>query len=67
MSGDVIRRCSTPAQPGAQTSQVAVRLQVRLVPGEAGRAVAAAQGRAVAVLLASLAGAEVGQGEEVSP
>jgi hypothetical protein len=44
-----------------------VRMEVRLVGGEAGRALAAAQGRALAALLASLGETEVGQGEEVSP
>jgi hypothetical protein len=44
-----------------------VRGQLRLVGGEAGRALAAAQGRALAALLASLGEVEVGQCEEVSP
>jgi hypothetical protein len=42
-------------------------MEVRLVGGEAGRALAAAQGRALAALLASLGDVEVGQGKEVSP
>jgi hypothetical protein len=46
---------------------LAVHMVVRLVGGEAGRALAAAQGRALASLLASLGDVEVGQGEEVSP
>ena len=53
--------------PAPSGSVLTVRCQVRLVRGEAGRALAAAQGRALAALLASLAGTEVGQGEEVSP
>ena len=44
-----------------------VRGQLRLVGGESGRALAAAQGRALATLLASLGDVEVGQGKEVSP
>ncbi|MGH9171192.1 MAG: hypothetical protein ACRD0Z_10035 [Acidimicrobiales bacterium] len=43
---------------------LAVRCRVRLVGGEAGRAIAAAQGRALAALLTSLGPMEVGQGEE---
>jgi hypothetical protein len=52
---------------GGECSGLEVRLHVRLARGEAGRALAAAQGRALAALLASLADPEVGQGEEVSP
>jgi len=44
-----------------------LRCQVRLVGGETGRALAAAQGRALADLLACLAPVEVGQGEEDTP
>jgi len=44
-----------------------VRGQLRLVGGEAGRALVAAQGRTLATLLASLGDVEVGQGKEVSP
>lgn len=51
----------------AQDSRIVVRMEVRLVGGEAGRALAAAQGRALSALLASLDETEVGQGEEVSP
>ena len=54
-------------EPGRGEHPLAVRGQLRLVGGEAGRALAAAQGRALATLLASLADVEVGQGEEVSP
>lgn len=43
------------------------RVTVRRVGGEAGRALAAAQGRALAALLEVLARMEVGQGEEVLP
>jgi hypothetical protein len=55
------------AAPGGERSGLGVRLHLRLARGEAGRALAAAQGRALAALLASLANPEVGQGEEVSP
>ncbi|MHB2023767.1 MAG: hypothetical protein ACYCO3_10625 [Mycobacteriales bacterium] len=44
-----------------------LRCQVRLVGGEAGRALAAAQGRALADLLASVVPVEVGRGEEDTP
>ena len=44
-----------------------VRWRVRPVGGDAGRALAAGQGRALAALLATLGEVEVGQGEEVSP
>jgi hypothetical protein len=53
--------------PATSGSALTVRCQVRLVGGEAGRALAAAQGRALAALLASLGDVEVGQGKEVSP
>ena len=60
-----------PAQPHRagprQHGALAVRCQIHLVSGEAGRALAAAQGRALAALLASVGEVEVGQGEEVSP
>jgi hypothetical protein len=55
------------SEPGRGEHPLAVRGQLRLVGGEAGRALAAAQGRALAVLLASLRDVEVGQDEEVSP
>ena len=48
-------------------SALTVGWQVRLLGGEAGRALAAAQGRALSALLASLAETEVGQDEEVLP
>ena len=54
-------------EPGRGGHPLTVRGQLRLVGGEAGRALAAAQGRALAALLASLGEVEVGQGEEVSP
>jgi hypothetical protein len=59
---------STP-DGGAATPEPAlrVRCQVRLVGGEAGRALAAAQGRALADLLASVVPVEVGRGEEDTP
>jgi hypothetical protein len=58
-----------PAPPvlGPTGSRLTFRMEVRLVRGEAGRALAAAQGRALSALLASLAETEVGQGEEVLP
>jgi hypothetical protein len=52
--------------PG-KVDRLTARMEVHLVGGEAGRALAAAQGRALSALLASLAETEVGQGEEVSP
>ena len=55
------------AEPEGTSNPLAVRCQVRLVGGEGGRALAGAQGRALAALLATLAEVEVGQGEEVSP
>ncbi len=55
------------SEPGRGEHPLAVRGQLRLVGGEAGRALAAAQGRALSALLASLAETEVGQGEEVLP
>jgi len=56
-----------PASESAPEPWLRVRCQVRLVGGEAGRALAAAQGRALADLLASVAPVEVGQGEEDTP
>jgi hypothetical protein len=53
--------------PGAAGNRLAVTLHIQLVSGETGRAIAAAQGRALAALLASFSETEVGQGEEVSP
>ena len=59
---------STPeARTAAGEPALRLRCQVRLVGGEAGRALAAAQGRALADLLASLAPVEVGQGQENTP
>jgi len=55
------------SEPGRGEHPLAVRGQLRLVGGEAGRALAAAQGRVLAALLASLGDVEVGQDEEVSP
>ncbi|MDA8037828.1 MAG: hypothetical protein M0Z69_01450 [Actinomycetota bacterium] len=55
------------SEPGRGEHTVTVRGQLRLGGGEAGRALAAAQGRALAALLACLGMVEVGQGEEVSP
>jgi len=59
---------STP-DGGTATPEPALRVRchVHLVGGEAGRALAAAQGRALADLLASVVPVEVGQGEEDTP
>ncbi len=63
------RHAPEPANPDTATtgSALTVRCQVRLVGGDAGRALAAAQGRALSALLASVGEVEVGQGEEVPP
>jgi hypothetical protein len=58
---------SPEARTAAGEPALHLRCQVRLVDGEAGRALAAAQGRALADLLASVAPVEVGQGEEDTP
>ena len=55
------------SEPGRGEHPLTVRGRLRLVGGEAGRALAAAQGRALADLLASLGDVGVGQGKEVSP
>ena len=55
------------SEPGRREHPLAARGQLRLVGGEAGRALAAAQGKALAALLASLGDVEVEEGEEVSP
>jgi len=55
------------SEPGRGGHPLAVRGQLRFVGGEAGRALAAAQGRVLAALLASLGDVEVGQGKEASP
>ena len=44
-----------------------LRLQVHLVGGESGRAMAAAQGQALRALLASVGKTEVRPGQELSP
>ncbi len=54
-------------EPGRGEHPLTVRGQLRLVGGEAGRALSAVQGKALAALLASLGDVEVGKGEEVSP
>ena len=61
------RRSAGVAEPDHSGTTLGVRCQARLISGQAGRALAAAQGRALAALLASLGEVEVGQGEEVSP
>ena len=54
-------------EPGRGDHPLTVGGQLRLVGGEAGRALAAIQGKALAALLTLLGEVEVGQGEEVSP
>ncbi|HUY23559.1 MAG TPA: hypothetical protein VMV22_14600 [Acidimicrobiales bacterium] len=61
------RHARESPEPAPTGSALTVRCQVRLMGGEAGRALAAAQGRALSALLASLAETEVGQDEEVLP
>ena len=61
------RRSPEQAGPDHNGATLGVRCQVHLISGQAGRALAAAQGQALAALLASLGEVEVGQGEEVSP
>ena len=61
------RRSPEAAEPDRSSATLGVRCQVHLISGQAGRALAAAQGRALAALLASLGKVEVGQGEEISP
>ena len=62
-----IRRGDTTLGPITGDRDLRVRLEVRLVGGEAGRALAAAQGRALSALLASVGEVEVEGGVEVSP
>jgi hypothetical protein len=61
------RRADTTLGPIAGDRDVRVRLEVRLVGGEAGRALAAAQGKALSALLATLGEVEVEGCEGVSP
>ena len=61
------RRSPEAAEPEHSSTTLGVRCQVHLISGQAGRALAAAQGGALAALLASLGDVEVGQDEEVSP
>ena len=61
------RRSPEAAEPDRSSATLGVRCQVHLISGQAGRALAVAQGRALAALLATLGEGEVGQGEEVSP
>ena len=65
--GSPVAAAPSPYDRGRPDVPLFVRWRVRLVGGEAGRAVSTAQGRALAALLATLAEVEVGQGEEVSP
>jgi hypothetical protein len=55
------------SEPDRGEHPLTVRGPLCLVGGEAGRALAAAQGKALAALLASLSDVEVGQGKKVSP
>ncbi len=61
------RRSPEAAEPDHSGATLGARCQVHLISGQAGRALAVAQGRALAALLASRGKVEVGQGEEVSP
>ena len=61
------RHAPGSADPAPSGSALTVHCQVRLVGGGAGRALAAAQGRALGALLASIGEVEVGQGKEVLP
>lgn len=61
------RHAPGPPDPAPSGSVLTIGCQVRLVGGEAGRALAAAQGKALAPLLASVGEVEVGQGKEVLP
>ncbi len=56
-----------PGRPSGRNQLLQVRPRIRWVTGEAGRAVSAAQGRALRDLLAAVAKIEVGQGEEDQP
>ena len=57
---------SLPVEP-ADVDLLQLRLQVHLVGGESGRAMAAAQGQALRALLASVGKTEVRPGQELSP
>ena len=61
------RRSAEAAEPDHSSTTLGVRCQVHLIGGQAGRALAAAQGRALAALGASVGEVEVEGGEEVSP
>lgn len=65
--GACTRQAREPPDPAPGSSALTAPCHVRLVGGESGRALAAAQGRALSALLASLGGTEVGQDEEVLP
>ncbi|MGH8994623.1 MAG: hypothetical protein ACRDYB_01045 [Acidimicrobiales bacterium] len=66
-AGACTHQSPEPPDPASAGSSLAVRCQVRLIGGESGRALAAAQGRALLALLASVGEVEVGQDEEVLP
>lgn len=57
---------SLPVEP-AGVDVLQLRLKVHLIGGESGRAMAAAQGKALRVLLASVGKTEVRPGQELSP
>jgi len=63
-AGEVADAPAGVASSGLPGDALAVRAAVHLVGGDAGRALAAAQGRALRDLLAFLDPVEVGQGEE---
>ena len=65
---DSARRMAAPDRPallgrrGEAAPRLSLRIEVRIVGGGEGRALAAAQGRALSEMLAVLAEMEVGQG-----
>ncbi len=65
--GSPVAAAPHPQEQERADGALVVRGRMRPVTGEAGRALAAAQGRALSALLASLGDVEVGQGKEVSP
>jgi hypothetical protein len=63
------RRVGARSQPmdSAGLDVLQLRMRIRLVGGESGRALAAAQGQALRSLLASVGQTEVRPGQELSP
>ena len=61
------RRSPEAAEPDHSGATLGVHFQVHLLSSQAGRALAAAQGRALATLLASVGEVDVEGGVEVSP